>query len=244
MEPKSIKAIVFTLLPLLSISDPAAAQQEGNPVIVVGAMRNVMWKGQLQGVIDLDTITNRQHLYGLGPVEYLSGELMIVEGVAYQSSVLTDTTMKVAKTYKARAPFFVYAHVGAWKQQDLPDSIQDLQQLERYLDGLTKTMIRPFAFRLTGEVESATLHVVNLPKGASVSSPEQAHQGQTDYYLSDTEVEILGFFSTQHKGVFTHHDTFMHMHLIKGDKTAMGHLDNARFRKGAMKLYLPANGSQ
>jgi acetolactate decarboxylase len=43
---------------------------------VAGAMKNVMWKGQLFGTIDLDTIFNKQHLYGLGPVEYLTGELL------------------------------------------------------------------------------------------------------------------------------------------------------------------------
>jgi acetolactate decarboxylase len=35
-------------------------------------MKNVMWKGQLQGVINLDTIQNKNHLYGFGPQEYLN----------------------------------------------------------------------------------------------------------------------------------------------------------------------------
>jgi acetolactate decarboxylase len=129
----------------------------------VGAIKNVMWKGQLFGTIDLDTISDKQHLYGLGPVEYLTGELSIVDGKSYKSTVISDTTMKVEETYKAKAPFFVYANVNSWQEKNFPDSVQTIQQLESYLDQVTKTAKRPFAFKLTGTVESATIHIVNLP---------------------------------------------------------------------------------
>jgi len=71
-----------------------------------------------------------------------------------------------------------------------------------------------------------------------VSSPAEAHQGQTNYYLNNEEVEIVGFFSTEHQGVFTHHDSFLHMHLITKDKSLMGHLDELELDK--VTLYLPA----
>ncbi len=50
-------------------------------------------------------------------------------------------------------------------------------------------------------------------------------------------VDIVGFFSTEHKTIFTHHDTFMHLHLITKDKLMMGHLDNAVFKD--ITLYFP-----
>ncbi|MBI5214280.1 MAG: acetolactate decarboxylase [Ignavibacteriae bacterium] len=202
-------------------------------------MKNVMWKGELFGTINLDTISNKQHLYGVGPVEYLTGEILIVDGKSYKSTVLTDTTMKVEETFKVKAPFFVYANVEKWKEQNIPESIRTMPQLETFLNQITKTAKRPFTFRLTGTIESATIHVVNLPKGSKVSSPEDAHQGQKDYQLRNEQSEIIGFFSTEHKAIFTHHDTFLHMHLITSDKSAMGHLDDVLFKKGMMKLFLP-----
>ena len=36
-------------------------------VKVVGAIKNVMWKGELEGSILLDALTNKKGLYGLGP---------------------------------------------------------------------------------------------------------------------------------------------------------------------------------
>ena len=105
---------------------------------------------------------------------------------------------------------------------------------------ITKISKRPFIFKLEGIIEKATIHIVNLPKGSKVSSPDDAHQGQINYHLQNEQVEIIGFFSTEHKAILTHHDTFLHMHLITKDKTKMGHLDEVLLKNG-IKLYLPVN---
>lgn len=234
------KTTLLGLAMLTILNYMANAQQKSNEVKIVGEMKNVMWKGQLAGTINLDTLSNRTHLYGLGPVEYLSGEILIMDGIAYKSTVISDTTMKVEETYDIKAPFFGYATIPTWSEQALPDSIQSIRQLEEYLDNLPKTLPRPFMFKLTGTVEQASIHIVNLPKAAIVSSPDEAHQGQKNYELKNEQAELIGFFSTEHKTIFTHHDTFLHLHLITSDKQKMGHLDEVMFKKGTMKLFIPA----
>lgn len=228
---------VLILIAVLFLTPMAA--QKNSSVKVVGAMKNVMWKGQLYGTIDLDTIANKTNLYGLGPVEYLSGELMIVDGKSYQSKVVSDTVMKVEETFNVRAPFFVYANTSHWKEYKLPEDIITNQQLESYLIELNNGATKPFSFKLVGSIDSASIHVVNLPKSNVVSSPDDAHKGQVNYKLNQENVTIVGFFSTQHKAIFTHHDTFMHMHLITDDKSKMGHIDSIHFKKGSMKLLIP-----
>lgn len=215
------------------------AQETINPVKVIGEMKNVMWKGELQGNINLDTINDKKHLYGLGPVEYLAGELLILDGKSYKSTVVSDTEMDVEETFDIKAPFFGYTNISGWTEQAVPENIQTIKNLEVYLDIETRNSTRPFMFRLTGTVEKAVIHIVNLPKGTRVSSPKDAHRGQVNYELKDEQIEILGFFSTQHKAIFTHHDTYLHMHLITADRKKMGHLDEVLFKKGSMKLYLP-----
>ena len=78
--------IGLTILTLTNCS--TKAQQTSNEVKIVGQMKNVMWKGQLYGNINLDTIANKSNLYGLGPVEYLSGEILIIDGKSYKSMVV------------------------------------------------------------------------------------------------------------------------------------------------------------
>ena len=236
----NFKTILFGLAVLILTNCQSTAQKTNNEVKIVGAMKNVMWKGQLYGNIKLDTISNKQHLYGLGPIEYLTGEILVIDGKSYKSTVLTDATMKVEETYDIKAPFLGYANIEKWTMQNLPDSVQTNQQLETYLDKISKSSKRPFLFKLTGVVETATIHIVNLPKGSTVSSPDEAHKGQTNFPLENEPVEIVGFFSTEHKAIFTHHDTFLHMHLITKDRKKMGHLDPLLLKKGTGKLYLPA----
>ena len=231
--------LINSILILLLSSCSTKTKQTKNDIKIVGEMKNVMWKGQLYGNINLDTISNKEHLYGLGPVEYLSGELMIFDGKSYKSTVLTPSTMKVEETYDIKAPFFGYANISKWTEQTLPDSIQTIQQLETYLNKVSKNSPRPFMYKLTGTVEQATIHIVNLPEGSKVSSPDEAHKGQKNYELQNEQADIIGFFSTEHKAIFTHHDTFLHMHLITSDRQKMGHLDEVLFKKGTMKLYLP-----
>ena len=67
----------------------------------------------------------------------------------------------------------------------------------------------------------------------------EAHNGQKNYDLQNEQADIIGFFSTKHQAIFTHHDTFLHMHLITVDRKKMGHLDEALFKKGTISLFLP-----
>lgn len=206
-------------------------------VKIVAAMKNVMWKGELGPKIKLDTISNKKGLYGLGPLSYLSGELLINNGKSYVSKVNPDSSMRVEQSEQATAPFFVYTHVNDWNQMNLPRAIKTIQGLEQFIDEQTQDFKRPFAFKLKGEIDSAIIHVQNLPKGSKVSSPAEAHQGQVNYDLENEQVEIVGFFSTEHQGIFTHHDSYLHMHLITQDEQKMGHLDQLAIKK--MRLFLP-----
>lgn len=210
----------------------------GSGVQITGAMRNVMWKGELQGKINLDTIANKENLYGLGPVEYLSGELMILDGKSYVS-VVDGEGMTVKESFKAKAPFFVATYNKEWREMELPGNVISIQDLESYLDSLSGKYKEPFLFKLEGKVEQAKIHIVNLPTGTKVTSPEIAHQGKKDYLLKNESVILIGFYSTMHQGVFTHHDRVVHIHLITADKKKMGHLDEVKFMPGKVKIYLP-----
>jgi acetolactate decarboxylase len=243
IENRIIKSALFTLLLVLMGCTNSESKNETTQtyrdIKVVGAMKDAMWKGELYSKINLDTIKDKKGLYGLGPQTQLTGEIIIIDGKSYVSQVKTDSTMTVQETYKTGAPFFVYGNVTEWKSVKVPETITTIEALERFVDQQSKTMKRPFAFKISGEIEEVTIHIQNLPPNSKVSSPQEAHVGQTNYNLQNENVDIVGFFSTEHKTVFTHHDTFMHLHLMTSDKTKMGHLDNATF--GKLTLFLPKN---
>ncbi|MGS2763705.1 acetolactate decarboxylase [Sinomicrobium sp. M5D2P9] len=239
-----IKQIAFGLLTIGLVSCNSTPKKEDTKarktypdIKIVGAMKNVMWKGELGSSIDLDIISDKSGLYGLGPVSYLTGELLINNGKSYVSKVTSDSTMTVEKTFEISAPFFVYGNVTEWNEIELPSDVKTIQDLEKFINDKTTDFKRPFAFKLIGQVSRAIIHIQNLPEGTKVSSPDEAHQGQINYNIKSEDVEIIGFFSSDHKGVFTHHDSFLHMHLITKDETKMGHLDELEIEE--MKLFLP-----
>lgn len=210
-----------------------------NSIHISGEMRQVMRQGQLFAKIHLDTIQPRAHLYGFGPEAYLKGEITIIDGRAYRSRVVTEKTMKVEETYDLSAPFLGYTHIEHWQEKMLPDSVKNGSDLENYLSKLAQNRPGPFFIKLSGVFDQADIHLVNLPEGTKVSSPEEAHQGQVNYILENPSAEVIGFFSTSHQGILTKHDTFVHMHLITTDRTKMGHVDGLVFNPHRIKLYLP-----
>ncbi len=218
-------------------TDPA--EKESN-VKITGAMLNVMHLGLLYGTINLDTIANKKHLYGLGPIEYLKGEILIDDGHCYVSKLAEDGSISMEENYNVKAPFFVSENVNTWEEISLPDYIVNLQQLETFLDATTKRHSRPFAFRVTGTFENAAVHIIKLPDGTSVNSPEDVQQHQHHFIVKNTDAELIGFFSTEHQGIFTHHDTYVHIHLMTSDKKKMGHVESFMIKKGTAKLFLPA----
>lgn len=235
-------AILFIIIQACSSPDEKKGIEkrstEDTAVMIAGTMRDVMWRGKLEPIISLDTINLTNNLYGIGPEDYLKGEILINDGNVYVSRVKSDGSMEVIKTDKIGAPFFVYGSVSKWRDINLDNNIATLNDLEGFMDSIARSVNVPFAFKLSGQVKSAKIHIQNLAPGTNVTSPEEAHSGQTNYMLSDEEVEIIGFFSRNHKGVFTHHDSNMHMHLITKDEKKMGHLDELEILD--MVLRVPA----
>jgi acetolactate decarboxylase len=194
--------------------------------------------GELHGNIFIDTL-QKEHLYGLGPMEFLQGELLISDGIAYRATIQDNSSVIVETSWKEKAPFFVYSYIPSWQAISLPSSVISLPDLEKYIDTIASSTNKPFCFKLTGKVERAVFHVQNLPLGTKVSSPEDAHKHKKFISLHDEPVEIIGFFSRTHQTIFTHHDSYVHLHIINAKKTVMGHVDSLRINPQQLTLYLP-----
>ena len=231
-----MKKILYVLIciSILSCSQNLKLNTEVNSI---SAMKNVMWKGELEAKVKLDTLQPKTGLFGIGPLEGLSGEITIYDGQVYVSTINDDNLIEVKINPEVGAPFFVYANAYVFEEINLPKAVSNLKQLN---DFLSKKYDRKHAyvFKLIGEIQSGKIHVQNLPPNTKVSSPKEAHQGQVDFEIGKTAVEMIGFYSNSAKGIYTHHDTNIHVHLISQDKNMMGHCDEVIFNSDDVKLYL------
>lgn len=210
-------------------------QAQNGPVYATGAMRNTMFNGQLAGLITMDSLAV-PGTFGIGPIAYLRGEVLVLDGTVHTSTVNKSGTMVVDQDPSVTAPFFVHQQVTHWQEVQLPDSVTDLAGLDRFLTERYAGLNAPFAFRLSGLFEHVKVHIVDVPLGTVVKGPDDAHRDNKHFQRSGVEAEAVGFFSTAHKAVFTHHDTNIHVHAITAERDWMGHVEALRFVPGRTSL--------
>ncbi len=204
-------------------------------VKVVGEMRDVMWKGDLKGKIATDSL-NSKETYGLGPIEFLKGEILLFEGQTFVSKVVDSISHEVTKIPSAMAPFFVFSLNSELKIVQFSPENYSLKGIEEHINSVYKDYDQPLLIRIDGEFNSMKLHSVNLPDGQEVSSPDEAHQGLTQYDFKNISGSLIGFFSRNHKAVFTHHDSFFHAHFISDDREVLGHIDKTNFNSSKVTM--------
>ena len=204
-------------------------------VKVVGEMRDVMWKGELKGKITTDSLNTKQ-TYGLGPVEFLKGEILVFEGQTFISKVIDSISHEVNKVPSVSAPFFVYSSNSNFKVVEFNRENYTLKELEDYINLIYIDYDQPLIIRIDGIFDNIKVHSVNLPEDKKVSSPDEAHQGLTQYDFKNISGSLIGFFSRQHKAVFTHHDSFFHAHFISNDREILGHIDELNLDSSKIKL--------
>ena len=229
---------ILHLALLLGWTEPLLAQS----VIAIGALRDVKHNGRLSGTVQLDTLAAR-HVYGLGPVAELRGEILLWNDTVYVASVREDS-VAVAVVPTVRAPFLVYVSVPAWAAvRTIVDTVVTLDQLQQQVEEQAiaqgKSLERPFPFIVQGRARRITYHVMNKPAEESQHTPTLHQKAKHSFALNDVTLQLLGFYSRQHEGVFTHRGSYIHVHVISEDRLRMGHLDQLYALPKTLRVSLP-----
>jgi acetolactate decarboxylase len=223
----------LALAAVLSAQPPPAVE-----VRTAGEMRRVMRDGDLRATIDLRELAATPHLLALGPIAGLRGEITVLDGVPSIATV-REGAIEVAARFDVEAAFLVHAQVAAWREVAIPDGVVDEAQLERFVataaveHGLAPD--RPFPFSARGTALAAGFHVVDKTDDAP-HSMEKHEAIKVRFTLADAPVRLAGFYSDRHHGVFTHHGTNIHVHVLTADGRQSGHLDSIRLAPGGTLL--------
>ncbi|MEM9990142.1 MAG: acetolactate decarboxylase [Bacteroidota bacterium] len=239
---RNIYFIGWTLFLLFSCkNDPASNTAQTFEVHYKGALKNIMRKGDLSAKVNLADYQNRPHLYALGPLAGLKGEIQIFDGKVYNSMV-KNGQLVFDTTYTQQASLLVSTSVEAWEDFIIPAHVQTKKALQQYVAKTAKNygidVYRPFPFLLVGTAASIDWHVINWKAGDTKHSHEKHVQSGLYGTLTNQELEILGFYSDKHHAIFTHHTTNMHLHAKLKDGTMAGHIDDIAL-DGRLKLQLP-----
>ncbi len=229
----------YTFLLLLFTATQLSFAQ---PLVKYAGSMSEMGKNDFKPSIQLDTIRNNQHLFALGPFGKMQGEITVLNGMPLVAQVQADGSARVSQTWKAEAPFLVYANVTAWVSYEVKANISNMNDLQNAVEQLAKQkgydVSSPFPFRITTAITELTTHVVT-PRSADMPGYQHG-QNQANYTNQHISGELLGFYSEKHQGIYTPKDSYIHVHFISNDHAQMGHVDKIAISDGTLKIQLPA----
>jgi len=236
---RSIYIIATILVLLVSSCQNAEKKVKGFEVKHSGALKTIM-SGNIQSVINLDSLSNKNHFYALGAMENLKGEIQIFNSKPSNSFVV-DSSMQINDSYNLKAALLVYAEVEEWDATEI-SNMTTKSDLEKTIFETAKSkginIGKPFPFLLEGTVASIDWHVINWKEGDTIHNHIKHQQSGLNGGLKNRSVKIIGFYSTKHKAVFTHHTTNMHLHFKTDDGAIAGHIDDLQL-ENEVTLKLP-----
>lgn len=238
MNTKSSTLILFALGGIFAAN---AQVKMTYTVQYKGAMSAMFAKNQTAGKYAVKPLLAKPHLYALGQLDKLTGEITVWDGKLRVSKVNGDI-VETTTPKDAKAVFLVWSYVSQWRELTIPDEVKTLKQLEMFVAQKAvqagHNTAKPFPFLLKGTVAKGDFYVINLAPDGTPHSREKHDAAKAHFPLENDAVNILGFYSTKHKGIFTHHTSNMHLHVVTSDGEKMGHLDDL-VPGSTLRLYLP-----
>ena len=213
--------------------------QLGGVVRWVGAQRDVL-VGDLRPRLSLRSLAGLPHLYGLGPLAGLRGEISIFDSVPAIASVRDGADVTEPRV-DVKASFLLYAQVATWDETPITNPVHGTTELEAVLRRVARDrgvdLARPLPFLIRSEGASARFHVLDKRDDAP-HGPREHERAKVRFTLSEGPIEVLGFRSDRHEGVFLPAGETVHMHLRTADGRRSGHLEHADLPPGS-RLALP-----
>lgn len=208
-------------------------------VSTVGTMKAAMHEGKIGAVIQTSALTKQPHLYAIGPLEGMRGEVTVIDGLVSIGSVKAGAPTGGLSS-NAGAPFLVYSYVDQWTAKKQV-SAANLETLARLIQNQVKGAER-FAFLIEATVTAGQFHIVDYNGKASDFDMKAHKDSQRNFPIKNTPGTLIGFFTNQESdaGVFVHMGEKIHVHFVSKDGTMSGHLDSATFAPGWI-LKTPAN---
>jgi alpha-acetolactate decarboxylase len=222
-----------------AIASRSTEHESNSAVHLIGEMRRMFTEHDIRPNVDLAKLTTNAHLYALGPLAGLKGEVTVMDGQVFVSKAV-DTRPTVVLQPKVKTVFLVYASVPAWRSIPLPSNVVTELDLATFLQSQLPANSRS-AFQVHGTAVRARYHIQNYHGKAKDLTHEAHDKAKVFFDLTNTPAELLGFFTNFEVdgGTFVHRGQTTHVHLISADRKHMGHLESIQLAPGAT-LLLPA----
>ena len=203
----------------------------------IGAQRDVLG-GDVGAKVSLHELADVPHLYALGPRAGMSGEITVFDGQPCIARVVDGRVhVETNADTEHAACFLVYDQVHAWLEVVQMWAIDDEATLMATVKRLARERgvdeAAPFIFRLHAYAAAITFHVLDK-RDDLPHTPALHERAKVRFELQRRVVDVLGFCSSRHRGIFTPGDSDLHMHFRTTDGQISGHVERIALEPGAL----------
>lgn len=248
---KMLYALVgaYTVAACATVAFPAA---KDGLVEYHGKQSDIVATGKKDGTVPIAAMSGANGAYGVGAYEGLDGEITIYEGKPYVTKVRGDGFI-MDNSQNGMAILGAWTKNTQWRDEPVPADVMTYLDLQRFVKARAAaagidTATTPFPFLLSGAPAEIQWHInVDRTEGKPVTA-ELFKKSKDNYTMKNEAVNIVGFYSEKHLGVFignhvpsiTHKDlkNTIHIHMVSKDGKAAGHIDSLTLA-GGMTLRLP-----
>ncbi len=251
---KIVAAVVMTVLLTACVSSPLQSTQATHEGLVefAGSQKRIFATGKAEQTVSVAAMSACPDAFGVGAVAGLDGEITVFQGRAYVTQVRGDH-YTIEHGHEHGAVFAVWSCQTKWRSEAVPDKVKGYLDLQDFVKARAAAagidVAKPFPFRLAGRPTEVKWHInVDLTGGKAIDS-ELFTKSKANYVARSQSMEIIGFYSEHHPGVFISAfapaipkesgvNNAIHIHMLTQDGKAAGHIDNIALAPG-MTLRLP-----
>ena len=236
-----MKQVIFSVFIFL-LAQPVLAQE----ILVKysGKMSKIGQEKRVDAEILVDSIKGN-HLYAVGPVEDLRGEIIVWDSKPFVAAITEDKKPYLQKNVKPlKAIFLVYADVSNWDTVMLTNMISSMDDLQKsitnaaYQHGMDTASAFPFL--IFGKIKEGSGHIMFKDSSVKAITPDVLKAANYKNTFKEQFAQMIGFYSQHHQNIFTHQSSYLHIHYRMANKYQAGHLDMVSFdEKEPVKLLLP-----
>lgn len=220
----------------------AVAASAGGKVETYGALHAIFHEGQTGPQVALASVA-KPTLHAVGALSEGRGEITAVDGTFWLAYPEGENGTRVESVQQSdeKAMLLVTANVAAWRRVPIEEDIANADidaRLEALLTANGADVTQAIPLRIEGPLASVEWHVLDASKAGDqpAHSHEDHQRASVRGTVPETEGTLVGFFSKQHQGVFTHMGSNSHFHVVLAKEKISGHVDGVVIKKGATLL--------
>lgn len=255
--PMKALSVLALGLVLSACTAPAVRTTHQGLVEYAGSQNRILQTGKAEQTVTVASMVACADAFGLGAVAGLDGEITVYQGRSYVTKVRKGSYLS-EYGHDHGAAFAVWTCQPTWREEPIPAAVKGYLDLQNFVKARALAAnidaTQPFPFRITGTPAQIKWHVnVDRTEGQAINIELYAKSKQ-NYLVKDQPIDIIGFYSEHHAGVFISAfapaipkesglKNAIHIHMLTKDGKAAGHVDDIALAPG-MFLHLPMPGAK